>query len=130
MALRVARRLCAPAPKGLGLEESYAAGWTRALNDLRSFSFRGFFEERNFWHTGSTGGFWLIVFTAPLWYPAAKEFYWTGQYKQYEKQEILSDRFTWLHERMLEDEIEKVLMKQVPREGFQTPALSLGPDEP
>ncbi|EUD64987.1 hypothetical protein C922_04615 [Plasmodium inui San Antonio 1] len=45
--------------------------------------------------------------------------YWTLRYEQLNKQEILSDRFTWLYERMLEDEVHKTLLQKLPSYNFK-----------
>eukprot|EP00386_Alphamonas_edax_P008077 GDKI01026617.1.p2 GENE.GDKI01026617.1~~GDKI01026617.1.p2 ORF type:complete len:131 (+),score=38.95 GDKI01026617.1:35-427(+) len=128
MALRLTRLL--RAPQGLGLEQSITDKATKLVNCCKQFSFRAFFEEKNFWHSKATGPFWLIVFSAPWWYGGLKNAYWTREFRALDRKEILSDRFAWLHEQMLSDEVERALLAKVPAGGFdkKNPQNVLGPD--
>uniref|UniRef100_A0A3B0NJ97 Uncharacterized protein n=1 Tax=Theileria annulata TaxID=5874 RepID=A0A3B0NJ97_THEAN len=48
----------------------------------------------------------------PFLYEYTKEFYWTQRLKKLNMDEIISDRFTWLHHCMIKDEIDRTLLKQ------------------
>ncbi|CDR95328.1 hypothetical protein BBBOND_0204860 [Babesia bigemina] len=52
------------------------------------------------------------LLASPYIYNAVKQAYWTRRYKKLNMEEIVSDRFTWLHHCMLRDEIERTLLKQ------------------
>nr|PVC52522.1 hypothetical protein MACL_00000716 [Theileria orientalis] len=52
----------------------------------------------------------IIAF--PFLYEYTKEFYWTQRLKKLNMDEIISDRFTWLHHCMIKDEIDRTLLKQ------------------
>ncbi|KAL8275097.1 hypothetical protein Esti_000976 [Eimeria stiedai] len=77
----------------------------------------------------TTGHSVLAVCAAPFLYSAAKSIYMTMRMRRLNTQEILSDRFTWLHERMLEDEVEALLIEQVANSNVDRtqPLLRLGP---
>eukprot|EP00921_Rhytidocystis_pertsovi_P013902 GHVQ01022594.1.p1 GENE.GHVQ01022594.1~~GHVQ01022594.1.p1 ORF type:complete len:154 (+),score=26.30 GHVQ01022594.1:288-749(+) len=104
-------------------------GMTKVLWGMRQFNPRVFFEEHYFWNHANTGPFFIALFSAPFIYTAIKNMYWTVRFRHLDQSEILSDRFTWLHERMLEDEVEAVLLEKVPAGGFpeHQPGLMLGP---
>lgn len=92
-------------------------------------SWKQYFESDYFWNEANVGPFFLFLFAAPYLYGGLKTIYSTFKYRRLNEQEILSDRFTWLHERFLEDEVESVLLQQVPPGGFDKsrPGLLLGP---
>ncbi|KAL8430781.1 hypothetical protein Efla_004017 [Eimeria flavescens] len=77
----------------------------------------------------TTGHSVLAVCAAPFIYSAAKSMYMTARMRRLDTQEILSDRFTWLHERMLEDEVDALLIQQVENSKVDRtqPLLRLGP---
>ncbi|KAL8452387.1 hypothetical protein Emed_001392 [Eimeria media] len=77
----------------------------------------------------TTGHSVLAVCAAPFLYSAAKSMYMTMRMRRLDTQEILSDRFTWLHERMLEDEVDALLIEQVANSNVDRtqPLLRLGP---
>lgn len=58
----------------------------------------------------------LCVISSPYIYGYVTQAYWTRRYKQLNMDEIISDRYTWLHHCMLRDEIDRTLLKQVPRQ--------------
>ncbi|XP_026192136.1 uncharacterized protein LOC34620229 [Cyclospora cayetanensis] len=78
------------------------------------------------WTTGHTV---IAVCSTPFVYSALKSFYMTARMRRLNTEEILSDRFTWLHERMLEDEVDSVLIQQVANSNVDRskPLLRLGP---
>ncbi|CDJ66824.1 hypothetical protein, conserved [Eimeria necatrix] len=82
--------------------------------------------KRGQWRTGHTI---IALFATPFLYSALKSAYMTVRMRRLETQEILSDRFTWLHERMLEDEVEALLIQQVANSNVDRtqPLLRLGP---
>ncbi|KEP67512.1 UNVERIFIED_CONTAM: membrane protein, putative [Hammondia hammondi] len=92
-------------------------------------SFSQFFDSEYFWTKANVGPFFLFLFTSPFWYQGIKTVYASCRYRKLNEREIISDRYTWLHERMLEDEVERVLLEQVPAGGFDKtrPGLLLGP---
>ncbi len=108
--------------KPLGIEDT--------VKKVQKFSFAEFFNETNFWTKFNTGPFWIGLLFVPTVYGGFKSFYWTREFRQIEKREVLADRFAWLHERMLEDEVDKALLESAGAQGLKKngPALSLGPD--
>lgn len=54
----------------------------------------------------------LGIVAFPLALDSAKELYWTIRMKKLNMDEILSDRFTWLHHSIISDEIDRTLLKQ------------------
>ncbi|KAG6440142.1 putative integral membrane protein [Babesia bovis T2Bo] len=54
----------------------------------------------------------LSIIASPYIYNYCKQAYWTRRYKKLNMDEIISDRFTWLHHCMLRDEIERTIIKQ------------------
>ncbi|KJP90123.1 hypothetical protein AK88_00292 [Plasmodium fragile] len=103
------------------------------LNSLFHYcaSCRRFFSEDYFWTKANVGPFFITLLTAPYWIAGIKNIYWTLRYEQLNKQEILSDRFTWLYERMLEDEVHKTLLQKLPSYNFKNngPENMLGPSQ-
>ncbi|CDJ46214.1 hypothetical protein, conserved [Eimeria brunetti] len=83
-------------------------------------------SERFQWTAGHTV---IALFAVPFVYWGAKSTYMTTRMRRLETQEILSDRFTWLHERMLEDEVDAILVQQVANSNIDRtqPLLRLGP---
>ncbi|CDJ31655.1 uncharacterized protein EMH_0039690 [Eimeria mitis] len=83
-------------------------------------------NERFQWSTGHTV---IALFSVPFVYWGAKSTYMTARMRRLDTQEILSDRFTWLHERMLEDEVDALLIQQVADSNIDRaqPLLRLGP---
>ncbi|PFH35196.1 putative membrane protein [Besnoitia besnoiti] len=88
-----------------------------------------FFDSEYFWTKANVGPFFLVLFTSPFWYQGLKTMYASCRYRKLNEREIISDRYTWLHERMLEDEVERALLQHVPAGGFDKsrPGLILGP---
>ncbi|CBZ54276.1 conserved hypothetical protein [Neospora caninum Liverpool] len=88
-----------------------------------------FFDSEYFWTKANVGPFFLFLFTSPFWYQGIKTMYASCRYRKLNEREIISDRYTWLHERMLEDEVERTLLQHVPAGGFDKtrPGLILGP---
>lgn len=107
--------------------QKFISGYTKCKN----FSFRKFFSEDYFWTKANVGPFFIGLLTAPYWFSALKTIYWSIQYKKLNEREILSDRFTWLYERMLEDELHKNLLKKLPSYNFKKegPENILGPSD-
>ncbi|KAF5153261.1 putative integral membrane protein [Theileria parva strain Muguga] len=54
------------------------------------------------------------ILAFPFLYEYSKELYWTLRLKKLNMDEIISDRFTWLHHSMIKDEIDRTLLKQAP----------------
>eukprot|EP00922_Rhytidocystis_sp_ex-Travisia-forbesii_P070382 GHVS01105135.1.p1 GENE.GHVS01105135.1~~GHVS01105135.1.p1 ORF type:complete len:156 (+),score=20.37 GHVS01105135.1:63-470(+) len=98
-------------------------------SNIRSFQPRVFFEEHFFWNNANVGPLFIALISLPFWYSGLKTMYWTSRYRSLDQQEIISDRLDWLHERMLEDEVEAVLLRKVPSGGFPKgePRIVLGP---
>ncbi|SBT80562.1 conserved Plasmodium protein, unknown function [Plasmodium malariae] len=109
------------------VSKSFASGFSWC----KSFNYRKFFNEDYFWTKANVGPFFIGLITAPYWFSALKNIYWTLRYEQLNKQEILSDRFTWLYERMLEDEVHKTLLQKLPSYNFKNngPENILGPSK-
>ena len=82
----------------LRLRLSPAVGW------------RNFFSESYFWNEANIGPFFVCVLATPIIYSSVKSFYWTRQLRKLSAREIIGDRFAWLHRRMLDDEVERVLL--------------------
>ncbi|KAF8820192.1 putative membrane protein [Cardiosporidium cionae] len=120
------------------------------VNFVCSFSFKQYFNEEYFWKKANLGPPFIFLLTSPWWIEGLKSIYWSFRYRSLNQQEILSDRFAWLHERMLvwflhisklsneintiiyEDDVERIILKKVPDGGFKKdgPALMLGPSYP
>eukprot|EP00922_Rhytidocystis_sp_ex-Travisia-forbesii_P070383 GHVS01105136.1.p1 GENE.GHVS01105136.1~~GHVS01105136.1.p1 ORF type:complete len:141 (+),score=18.84 GHVS01105136.1:238-660(+) len=96
---------------------------------IKRFQPRVFFEEHFFWNHANVGPLFITLLTMPFWYAGIKTMYWTCRYRTLDQQEIISDRLDWLHQRMLEDQVEEVLLRKVPRSGFpkEQPLILLGP---
>jgi len=62
---------------------------------------------------------------SPVLYRSAKELYWTRQLRKLNRQEIVADRYEWLHEQMIRDEVDALLLRQA----AYNPLL-IGPDRP
>lgn len=107
------------------------AGVSHLSTAIKNFRPGIFFEEHYFWNNANVGPLIIGILTAPLWYSGLKTMYWTFRYRKLDQQEIISDRFIWLHERMLEDEIENLLLEKVPEGGFpkDKPGNLLGPSK-
>ena len=72
----------------------------------------GFFEEQVFWKQASIGPFcWLLALSFPL-YRAWKDLYWTMNMRSLNKSEIIADRYEWLQQSMLQDEVDAVCALQ------------------
>ncbi len=82
----------------LRLRLSPAVGW------------RNYFSEAYFWNEANIGPFFLCVLASPIIYSSVKSFYWTRQLRKLTAREIIGDRFAWLHRRMLDDEVERILL--------------------
>ncbi|CAG9471815.1 conserved Plasmodium protein, unknown function [Plasmodium vivax] len=115
----------------LSFVKSVGRGFARSYAWCKSASFRRFFSEDYFWTKANVGPFFIGLLTAPYWFAGIKNIYWTLRYEQLNKQEILSDRFTWLYERMLEDEVHKTLLQKLPSYKFKDngPENMLGPSQ-
>merc|ERR1712125_317923 len=86
-------------------------------NNVRSFQFKKFFEEKYFWEKAHVGPFFLLLAFTPTLYRSAKDFYWTRQLRKLNTEEIIADRYEWLRMNMVQDEVEAALLKQVPAGG-------------
>mmetsp|Transcript_24313 Transcript_24313/g.43441 ORF Transcript_24313/g.43441 Transcript_24313/m.43441 type:complete len:137 (+) Transcript_24313:74-484(+) len=135
MALRLAalRRFCGAAKATpLGLESKQGASFRASLrsfvNEVKSFSPGAYFEEKYFWNKANVGPFFILLFFTPTIYRSSKDFYWTRQLRTLNTEEIISDRYDWLRIQMLQDEVESVLLNQVPEGGVKS--LELGPSSP
>ena len=73
---------------------------------------RTYFSEHYFWNEANIGPFFLCVLATPIVYSSVKSWYWTRQLRKLSTREIISDRFTWLHRSMLDDEVERVLLSK------------------
>ncbi|GAB68697.1 hypothetical protein PCYB_141250 [Plasmodium cynomolgi strain B] len=115
----------------LSFVKSVGRGFARTYSWCKSASCRRFFSEDYFWTKANVGPFFICLLTAPYWFAGIKNIYWTLRYEQLNKQEILSDRFTWLYERMLEDEVHKTLLQKLPSYNFKNngPENMLGPSQ-
>jgi hypothetical protein len=71
-----------------------------------------YFSSEYFWKEANVGPFFWGVLAAPFIYGGIKEMYWTRQLKQMNRQEIINDRFNWLHKLSLDAEIEKVVLNK------------------
>lgn len=111
--------------------KSFCQKLTNGCMKCKNFSLRKFFSEDYFWREANVGPFFIGLLTAPYWFSGLKTIYWSIQYKKLNTQEILSDRFTWLYERMLEDELHKNLLKKLPSYNFKNdgPENILGPSD-
>ncbi|CAE8700742.1 unnamed protein product [Polarella glacialis] len=132
MALRMAVRRFAEKATPLGLESKQIVTFRASLrsfaNEVKSFSPGKYFEETYFWNKANVGPFFLLLFFTPTLYRSAKDFYWTRQLRKLNTEEIISDRYDWLRLSMLQDEVEAVLLQQVPAGGVK--ALELGAASP
>ncbi|KAK1938640.1 hypothetical protein X943_003067 [Babesia divergens] len=54
----------------------------------------------------------LFALSSPYIYNSVKQAYWTRRFRKLNMDEIISDRFTWLHHCMLRDEVERTLIQQ------------------
>ncbi|VWU49099.1 conserved protein, unknown function [Hepatocystis sp. ex Piliocolobus tephrosceles] len=106
-------------------------GFVYCCSCCKNFKVRKFFSEDYFWTKANIGPLCIGILTAPYWFSALKNFYWTTRYERLNQQEILSDRFTWLYERMLEDEVHKTLLRKLPSYNFKDsgPENILGPSK-
>lgn len=88
-----------------------------------------FSQPRKKWCQWTVGHTVIALFAAPFVYWGAKSTYMTARLRRLDTQEILSDRFTWLHERMLEDEVDALLIRQLADSNIDRtqPFLRLGP---
>ena len=86
-------------PSALRLRLSPAVGWRR------------FFSEEYFWKEANVGPFFICLLASPWIWSGIKDAYWTRQMRSLTTTEIISGRFAWLHKAMLDDEIEKVVMR-------------------
>uniref|UniRef100_A0A0G4FIV2 Uncharacterized protein n=1 Tax=Chromera velia CCMP2878 TaxID=1169474 RepID=A0A0G4FIV2_9ALVE len=68
----------------------------------------------------------LAVAAIPFVYSYLKSAYWHRRFNKLAKNEILSERFQWLNERMLDDEVDKVLISQGTSTDPSKPGLLLG----
>merc|ERR1712012_373377 len=108
--------------------KAFKASLRSANDSFKNFSFARFFEEKYFWEKANVGPFFLLLLFTPTIYRAGKDMYWTGQLRKLNTEEIISDRYEWLRQSMIKDEVEAKLLEQVPSCGF-TP-LVLGPSLP
>ncbi|SBS87907.1 conserved Plasmodium protein, unknown function [Plasmodium ovale] len=115
----------------LSFIKSASKSFFRGCSWCKSVGCRKFFSEDYFWTKANVGPFFICLLTTPYWFSALKSIYWTIRYEQLNKQEILSDRFTWLYERMLEDEVHKTLLQKLPSYNFKNsgPENILGPSK-
>ncbi|CDU20386.1 hypothetical protein YYC_01172 [Plasmodium yoelii 17X] len=115
----------------LSLVKKFSGCFVRGCSWCKNVGFRKFFSEDYFWTKANVGPFFIGLFTAPYWISGLKNIYWSIRYDQLNKQEILSDRFTWLYERMLEDEVHKTLLDKLPSYNFKNngPENILGPNQ-
>lgn len=127
--MSLATRLLARSQPRLGMLQLFRQKGSAAREAKERVSWAQFFDSEYFWTKANVGPFFLFLFASPFLYKGAKTMYATFRYRQLNAREIISDRFTWLHERMLEDEVERVLLQGVPPGGFDKtrPGLLLGP---
>eukprot|EP00918_Siedleckia_nematoides_P083550 GHVU01183154.1.p1 GENE.GHVU01183154.1~~GHVU01183154.1.p1 ORF type:complete len:111 (-),score=16.58 GHVU01183154.1:145-477(-) len=72
-----------------------------------------FFSHERFWSDRTnTGPFFIALIAAPFLYKGVKSGYYALRYKSVNRAEIISDRYSWLHERMLEDEVDAALIEK------------------
>merc|ERR1719222_916487 len=117
-----------PAPLDGAKVASLKASAKELAANVKSFNFGKYFEEKYFWEKANVGPFFILLLFTPSIYRSFKDFYWTGQLKKLNTEEIISDRYDWLKLNMLQDEVEAVLLKQVPKAGVAP--LELGPSTP
>merc|ERR1712226_963723 len=91
---------------------------TGFTNNVKSFRFGTFFEEKYFWQQANIGPFFLLLLFTPTIYRSAKDMYWTRQLRRLNTEEVIADRYEWLRMSMIQDEVEAVLLQQVPAGGF------------
>ncbi|CAK0872833.1 unnamed protein product [Prorocentrum cordatum] len=117
----------APPAVGADLHKLQAArsSFQSLGHSVKSFSPSTYFEEKYFWQKANVGPFFLLLFCTPVIYRSFKDFYWTRQLRKLNTEEVIADRYQWLKLGMLQDEVDAVLLKQVPASGVAP--LVLGP---
>lgn len=122
MALRNISKRFAALP--LGVEKGFLAS---PMQQMKGFvGFRTFFKEKYFWYQGNTGPFFLLLLFSPFIYRGFKSWYWTRQMAVLNRQEIVADRYEWLHQTSIKDELDRSLAAKAD----QYQPLMLGPDRP
>merc|ERR1712232_799796 len=111
-------------PKAVSLKASVK----NLVENAKNFSPRQYFDEKYFWEKANVGPVFILLFLTPTIYRSVKDFYWTRQLRKLNTEEVISDRYQWLKMNMLQDEVEAILLQQMPAGGVAP--LELGPSQP
>ena len=81
----------------------------RLLSIGPSVGWRRFFQEEYFWKQANIGPFFWGLLATPFAYSSVKSAYYTRQLRELNRREVISDRYNWLHNALLDDEVERAV---------------------
>eukprot|EP01066_Platyproteum_vivax_P013384 Platyproteum_vivax@DN6064_c0_g1_i1.p1 len=77
-----------------------------------------YFEYDYFWKKANLAPWFIGIVSFGTVYWSVKEAYYSFVFRSRNNRALMSDRFEWLHEMMIKDEVETSLLKKVPQQGF------------